>query len=69
MFNGDKNSKKMETNQINKKIARHGFINELARMCGCSRLTVNTALYHNATGKKADKVRYVFKKYYRHIEV
>jgi hypothetical protein len=69
MYNSDKNSKKMETKQINKKIVRHGFINELAKLCDCSRLTVSNALYHNARGKKADMVRCVFKKNYQSVEI
>lgn len=59
MYNGDKDNKNMIVVQ-EKKIARFGFINEVAKACGCSRHTVRTAIYNNAKGVKADKVR----KYY-----
>jgi len=61
MYNGDKITKNMQTNQTNKKFPRHGFINHIAKVCGCSRHTVRTAIYDNAKGTKAEFVR----KYYR----
>jgi len=70
MFNGDKNSKNMELKQtVKKKTPRHGFINELAKLCKCSRHTVRTAIYENATGVKADLVRKMYRSRYTGIEV
>jgi len=43
---------------------RHGYINELAKLCECSRRTVTRALFHGYTGAKANKVREVYKKHY-----
>ena len=43
---------------------RRGFINELARLCGCSRQTVSTAIYENAKGVKADFVRKMYRTKY-----
>ena len=57
----------METIQTNKKIARHGFINDLAKLCGCDRQTVRNAIYDNANGKKADFVRKMYKTNYKNI--
>ena len=45
---------------ITKKIPQHGFINDLAKLCGCNRQTVRTAIYSGATGKKADFVRKIY---------
>jgi len=55
----------MKPKQMNKKIARHGFINDLAKLCGCSRQTVRTAVYENAKGKKADFVRKMYQTNYK----
>ena len=58
----------MNTKQQNKKIAKHGFINELARLCNCNRQTVRTAIYDGATGTKAELVRKMYKtNYINHI--
>ncbi|MDR2825025.1 MAG: hypothetical protein LBB41_07505 [Prevotellaceae bacterium] len=57
----------MEYTQTKKKIARHGFINELARLCRCSRHTVRTAIYDNARGAKADFVRKTYRTNYTSI--
>ncbi|MDR0830386.1 MAG: hypothetical protein LBN95_09815 [Prevotellaceae bacterium] len=55
----------METKQETKKIVpRHGFINELARLCQCSRHTVRLAIYDNQNGKKSDFVRKMYKTKY-----
>jgi serine/threonine-protein kinase RIO1 len=61
MFNDTKVIKKMETRKTIKKIARHGFINELAKISNCSSHTVRTAIYNNANGKKADFVRKTYR--------
>jgi hypothetical protein len=55
----------MKTVTNTKKIARHGFINDLAKLCGCNRLTVSNAIYNNSTGKKADFVRKMYRTNYR----
>jgi len=47
-----------------KKTPRHGFISELARLCSCSRHTVRTAIYENASGAKADLVRKMYRTKY-----
>ena len=54
----------MEKQTEIKKMPRHGFINELARLCGCSRHTVRTAIYENAKGLKADMVRKMYRTKY-----
>lgn len=46
---------------------RHGFINELAKFCECSRHTVRTAIYENAQGAKAERVREVYNAKYKKI--
>ena len=43
----------MTKQQTEKLTPRYGFINDIARACGCSRHTVRAAIYDNATGKKA----------------
>ena len=48
-----------------KKEPRHGFINELAKICGCSRHTVRRAIYENAQSEKADRVRKVYNAKYK----
>ena len=55
----------MKTQKGNKKTPRHGFINELAKLCGCSRHTVRTAIYDNASGAKADLVRKMYRTNYK----
>lgn len=65
----NKDSKNMTTDKCIKKTPRHGFINDIARACGCSRHTVRTAIYDNAAGEKADKVRKYYKARYKEIVV
>jgi len=57
-------TKKMESQTAIKKPPRHGFINELAKLCGVSRHTVRTAIYDNARGEKADFVRKMYRTKY-----
>jgi hypothetical protein len=42
----------------------HGWLSELAKMAGCTRTTVYTAIYRNARGKKADRVRRIYQAKY-----
>jgi hypothetical protein len=42
-------------------VLKQGWQQELARLCNCTTVTVNNAIHHNARGKKADKVRQMFK--------
>jgi len=60
MFNATKISKKME----NKKPPKHGYINELAKLCGCSRHTVRLALQENQRGEKSEMVRKMYRAKY-----
>jgi len=39
-----------------KKLPRHGYITELARLCNCSRKTVTRALFEGYKGPKSDLV-------------
>lgn len=39
-----------------KKMPRHGYISELARICDCSRKTVSRALFEGYIGPKSDLV-------------
>lgn len=41
-----------------------GYINEIAKLARCDRKTVSTAIHHNATGAKADKVREIYRAKY-----
>jgi hypothetical protein len=43
---------------------RHGYINELAKLCGCSRHTVRLALFDNQTGVKSEMVRKMYRTKY-----
>ncbi len=43
-----------------KQIPKHGYINELARLCNCNRATVTRALYENQKGEKSDLVRRLY---------
>ena len=55
----------MEAKQtVKKKVPRHGFINELAKLCKCSRHTVRLALYEGQRGEKSDLVRRVYQNRY-----
>jgi hypothetical protein len=42
----------------------HGWLSELAKLAGCTRTTVYTAMYKNASGKKADRVRRMYRMKY-----
>jgi hypothetical protein len=42
----------------------HGWVSELAKLAGCTRTTVYTAIYKNADGKKADRVRRMYRAKY-----
>jgi len=55
----------MEKQKLINKPPRHGFINELAKLCGCSRHTVRTAIYDNASGEKAEFVRKMYRTKYQ----
>jgi hypothetical protein len=50
-----------------KRIPRHGYITELARMCNCSRKTVSRALFEGYSGPKSDIVRETYKNLYMEI--
>lgn len=52
-----------------KKVPRHGFINELAKLCNCSRHTVRLAIYDNQKGAKSEIVRKVFRAKYKDIKI
>ena len=52
---------KMET--VNKP-PKHGYINDLAKLCGCNRQTVRTAIFENAKGPRADMVRKMYRTKY-----
>ena len=41
-----------------------GYVTELAKLCGCTRATVNNALRKNMRGEKAEIVRRVFRTKY-----
>jgi len=65
MFKSDKNTNNMITKQKEvKKLPQHGFINELARLCDCSRHTVRTAIYNNTQSQKAEFVRKMYRTKY-----
>jgi hypothetical protein len=49
------------------KVLKQGWQTELARLCKCSRITVNNAIHHNAPGRKAEHVRQMFKIKYGEI--
>jgi hypothetical protein len=42
----------------------HGWLSELAKLAGCTRTTVRTAIYENAQGRKADRVRRLYRMKY-----
>ena len=44
---------------------RHGYINELARLCNCSRKTVSRALFEGKSGPKSDLVFKTFNELYK----
>jgi len=43
------------------KIPKRGWQKELAKLAGCTPQTLVSALHHNAGGKKAEKVRQLYK--------
>ena len=57
----------MKQQETQKKTARHGYINELAKLCGCNRKTVTRALFENSNGSKADFVRKMYKTNYKSV--
>jgi hypothetical protein len=40
---------------------RRGWINELAKLCGCTRQTVSRAVFENSPGEKSDMVRKMYR--------
>ncbi|MDR1182365.1 MAG: hypothetical protein LBL13_10360 [Bacteroidales bacterium] len=50
-------------------ILKHGWKKELAKLADCSSATVCGALYNGISGKKADRVRKLYKEKYSHIEI
>jgi hypothetical protein len=54
----------METKQIKIRVPKHGYIGELAKLCGCCRLTVTRALRQNWPGEKSDMVRKMYRTKY-----
>ena len=42
-----------------------GYVNDLAKLCGCTRETVRQALRYNRPGEKADKVRRMYRAKYQ----
>jgi hypothetical protein len=54
----------MKTEQKQLVVPKQGWQKELARLAGCTPQTVCAALHHNASGKKADRVRELYKKIY-----
>lgn len=54
----------MEHTRLEQKPPPTGFINELARLCDCSRHTVRTAIYNDARGEKAEMVRKMYRTKY-----
>ncbi|MDR0871846.1 MAG: hypothetical protein LBN27_00055 [Prevotellaceae bacterium] len=57
----------MKTQKGIKKPPKHGYINELAKLCGCSRHTVRLALFENQRGVKSDLVRKMYKTNYKEV--
>jgi hypothetical protein len=43
---------------------KYGYVNELARLCGCSRHTVRLALFDGQEGKKSNMVRKMYRTKY-----
>lgn len=57
----------MTTNLNNKSniiIPTHGYINEIAKILGCTRQTVSNALHKNTKGILATKAREIYRKKY-----
>lgn len=57
----------MEKNQQQeeKKLPKHGYIIELAKLCNCNRNTVRRALFEGKRGEKSDLVRKVYNAKYK----
>lgn len=64
MFNLTNIVKFMKQIRLEQKPPPTGFINELARLCNCSRQTVRTAIYNDALGEKAEMVRKMYRTKY-----
>ena len=45
-------------------VQRHGWVNNLARLANCSRVTVRNAVYFGSPGVKAEKVRQLYRVLY-----
>jgi hypothetical protein len=43
---------------------KRGWMAELAKLAGCSKVTVSNAIHHNARGVKAEKVRQLYRAKY-----
>ena len=57
----------MEKQEERKKLPKHGYINELAKLCNCNRNTVRRALFEEQQGEKSDLVRKMYKAKYKDI--
>jgi DeoR/GlpR family transcriptional regulator of sugar metabolism len=51
-----------ETKEL--KVPDHGYVNELAKLCDCSRQTVRNALRTGMKGEKSDMVRKMYRTKY-----
>jgi hypothetical protein len=56
------NNWKMKTDRII--VPPSGYVNELAKLCGCTRATVFNALRKDSKGDKADMVRKMYRTKY-----
>lgn len=54
----------MATNLEKIQLPPHGYINNLSKLCNCSRQTTSRALFTNSKGVKADLVRKMYLKLY-----
>ncbi len=59
----------MEIQKNMKKVARKGYITELATLCNCSRHTVRKALFEEQKGEKSNLVRKMFEANYKILEL
>lgn len=59
--------KLIQHGHIEKKLPQHGYIQHLAKICGCNRNTVRRALFEGQQGEKSDLVRKMYKKIYKNI--
>lgn len=53
-----------EIDNVLNNLPPHGYINELAKHCSCSRKTVSRALFKGQIGPKSDMVREMYQKLY-----